>query len=373
MKIFLIGHYGGQNTGDDAMLLACVKQLSQMGARIKYITRTGEAVPFLSVYDSAFPLSRNVRDVLNCVVWADWLVLGGGTHFHDDYMPKRLLRHYRYMLSIAAVCAVAKKLGKRVAWIGMGLGPFQSSIGRKIFAIALRFVDHISVRDKRSLEELKNYSCMASVTKSFDLSAILLSNDRIGVQSDKHSSSVLGVSPTLLHGSEARVGVSSETFWKFVAESIAHYFKNENTLIRIFEFRGGHRESDRSLCLTFADSVKNGGIKRVEYIPYSANPLTTLSLISECSWFIASRYHSAMFAYLTGRPTLILPYHRKLVDLVDEVQWPPNVVVDLNGHEWRDDFSRKLYELKEYPERFMAGLPVKDAVIDAMKNFEMFK
>lgn len=367
-----MGHYGGQNTGDDAMLLACVKQLSRMGAEIRYITRTGKAVPFVDAKDRAVPVSRNPTDVLNSVAWADWVVLGGGTHFHDDYKTKRLLRHYSYMSLIIGVCALAKRFGKQVAWIGMGLGPFHTFVGRRIFALALRFVDYISVRDRASLEEVRGYKYNATVIKSFDLSAILLKDSSIAVQSEKQTSMVLGVSPTLLHGSEERIGVSSGKFWQFVAKNVARHFRNENMLIRIFEFRGGDRENDRALCLMFAEVLKKSGVKRIEYIHYTGNPLKTLSLMAECSWFIASRYHSAMFAYLMGRPTLILPYHRKLIDLADEVQWRSSVRVHLNGPEWREELVIQLHALKAYPEHFIARRPISDALNDAMKSFEVF-
>jgi len=369
MNIFVIGHYGGQNTGDQAMLKVLVCELAKKGHYVTYISRNIEDHPFSSEMIGVSAVVPKIADVIRAVYESDWIVLGGGTHFHDDYPLRRLLRHYRYMARLSIVSGLGKALGKKVAYISMGFGPFRTFLGRLIFRTSLLFADFISVRDCNSLTELNKFRYRAQCVLAFDLAAGLL--NEISNKEVKQKL-ILGISPTLLHGAEQRVGMSSHVFWRLVAQLVAEEVTRREISVRVFEFRGGDRESDRDLVRIFINTLKNAGIE-VEYIPYMKNPTDTLLKIKECKWFIASRFHSALLAYLAELPMLIIPYHRKLIDLAHDIQLNPQALVDIEREGWHSKIKGQLADLLENATKYVAVRPITDAVEAAKRNFEFLQ
>mgnify|MGYP000013211223 CR=1 FL=1 len=369
MRVFLVGHYGGMNTGDQAMLLACVSELKRQGIQVSYVSKKKEDRPLPDL--SALCVDKSLLNILKEIREADWVVLGGGTHFHDDYTFLRLIWHVRYMCALTGVFALAKLLGKQVAWISMGFGPFRTAIARLILKFSLRFVDFISVRETKSLNEVTSISSKAKIIHAFDLSGCLLNNLPEDFSLPERQHFLLGISPTLLHLSEKRVGMCSYKFWEKVAEEVAEVAKEYKLLVRVFEFRGGQRESDTDLVQLFIKKLKTLNTE-VEYFPYESNPLKTLRAVYECKWFIASRFHSAVFAYLAQVPQIIIPYHRKLIDFAHDVGLD-NAVIPLEESAWRSIFREKLVRLIKEPYSFEARMPVNLAISSAIRNFEFIK
>jgi polysaccharide pyruvyl transferase WcaK-like protein len=62
--------------------------------------------------------------------------------------------------------------------------------------------------------------------------------------------------------------------------------------------------------------------ERVEFLPYSQNPVAVFETLTECSRFIATRYHSHVFALTAGVPCLSVAYAPKCRLLWDELGLP---------------------------------------------------
>ena len=60
----------------------------------------------------------------------------------------------------------------------------------------------------------------------------------------------------------------------------------------------------------------------VRLLPYSSDPLKTLMRVARCSSFIATRFHSNVFALLAGVPTISIAYAPKCVHLWEELGLP---------------------------------------------------
>ena len=113
----VIGHYGGCNTGDEAMLTALLRAVGpELRRRATIVMKNGHGEN-LRPYYGADTVPPGLLPVLRALRRSDALVLGGGTHFHDDYTTWRYLRHFRYMLRIASLSMLAKLLGQRVYWL----------------------------------------------------------------------------------------------------------------------------------------------------------------------------------------------------------------------------------------------------------------
>jgi len=217
-KIFLVGHYGGANTGDDAMLYGCLSELRRFGLDVTVVSKSTGGALFQKLGTN--PVKPKFFSVIKAINSADWVVLGGGTHYHDDYKLFRLLRHIRYLTVLTSVFVFSKLVGKRIALISMGFGPFRTKVVRLLFKIVLRIADFIAVRDNRSLAEVQCRGMKAKVLYAFDLSACLLNElklDKLEAEGVENVP-VLGISPTKLHLGEKLVGCDSNTFWSIFGE-----------------------------------------------------------------------------------------------------------------------------------------------------------
>lgn len=61
---------------------------------------------------------------------------------------------------------------------------------------------------------------------------------------------------------------------------------------------------------------------RVEFVPYTANPIRVFESVSGCSRFIATRFHSHVFALSSGVPCLSISYSPKCRFLWDDLNLP---------------------------------------------------
>ena len=60
----------------------------------------------------------------------------------------------------------------------------------------------------------------------------------------------------------------------------------------------------------------------VEIIPYSREPEVTWKRIAECDVFFGVRLHSGIFAFIADVPFVLVEYHLKCKDFLDDINWP---------------------------------------------------
>ena len=94
-------------------------------------------------------------DFIKSIGPGNTLVLCGGTHFHDDYNPARLLRHWLYLARINYLFGLCKeeKALKRFASV-TDLAPLSKRITQQLTKQFCKLCDVITVRDKSSQRAL---------------------------------------------------------------------------------------------------------------------------------------------------------------------------------------------------------------------------
>lgn len=365
----IIGHYGGKNTGDEAMLKGLLYEAKHILGKVVIVTKDAsvpvEPPPGVEVY----AVRPTIRLILSNLRRAHAVILGGGTHFQDDYKGLRYLRHLRYMFRIIGVSFVAKLIGKKVYWLGMGFGPFYRRLTRWVTKLGVWCCDGITVRDKASEKELlaivgrhRNYLL------TFDLAALLVEIKDPNLV--KRQDNLIGISITSIQKALTG-GVSVERkFLECLQSSIVKLLKEKPLRLRVFVFRGGDRESDEKLSYEFYQNLLSEGVA-VELFPYDNNPLNTFEKVAECKYFIATRYHSAVFGYLAGCKLLFLAYHRKVADLADEIGLSRDAVIEIGAGVSEDSLYLSLKRLTTDSKLHEAKLPVNKAVQLAKLNFSI--
>ncbi|MDD5103289.1 MAG: polysaccharide pyruvyl transferase family protein [Candidatus Peribacteraceae bacterium] len=162
--ILLLGAYGQKNLGDELLLDAC----------LQYLPRETCAVASTDPQETA--ASHGVRAVpgslslslLRAFFHARTLVVGGGDQFK---ILKPTMGHSRHSLLLreTLLVAMARLLGKKVYFIGVGIGTLPTRWARMLSAIILRLTHLATFRDRESAETANMLAPHARIIESADL------------------------------------------------------------------------------------------------------------------------------------------------------------------------------------------------------------
>lgn len=368
----IIGHYGGCNTGDEAMLAGILEAIGS-GARQQATVVVKDGSLEESYRNLGVSLApATLSSVLSALLRTDGLVLGGGTHFHDDYTTLRYLRHFRYMSRFVVLSIMAKLLGRKVAWLGMGFGPFYRRPTRWLTRLGLAFCDRVTVRDAISHQEVAGWVPSQRLSLAFDLAALLAGNSHgPGFRHRRNGSrwTTLGVSITSLQYSMTGGPEADTVLWSRLSKVLIKTLNaNPAVRIRILVIRGGDREDDWEVSRKLHSAISSVHPGRCVIVPYHPDPAATLGRIAECNAFIATRYHAGVLAYLAECPLLLIAYHRKVRDLAKEIGLSSEACINVAEEVDADLLMDKISRMLEGDTAFRAQLPVSQAAQRAWLN-----
>ncbi|MCZ6671038.1 MAG: polysaccharide pyruvyl transferase family protein [Acidobacteria bacterium] len=372
-RVLIIGHYGGHNTGDEAMLGGLLRALPAEWKGNLVIARKGggngvasEGRELNYVPCRFFPLARQV---FRC----EGVVLGGGTHFHDDYAQARYLRHFLYMARIVAVSWLGHLLGRQVLWLGIGFGPLRRRSARYLTVLGLQSCDWITVRDEASFREIAHWVRPGRLARTFDLAALL----PVGYPpwpSPAERPFRLGISVTSAARSRSAGREVDRRFHETALKALGQVYREFPRLqIRIFVLRGGKREDDGNLSFSYWNHLREIDPRRVELRKYDPDPARTLRAVAGCSHFLATRFHAGLMAYLAGCRMLLVAYHRKVQDQGRELGLPERAVIPVRERPGGPDLLTSLRDLLDDSPAFVAGLARSEAITRARANLLPFR
>lgn len=137
----LLGYYGFGNAGDEAVLLAIGSYLAEGGEQVGVLTQDPQSTKELLAPYRVQTFRRNKPwDIFQGILWADYLVLGGGSLLQNVTSSRSL----HYYLTIARLAQV---LGRPVVLFAQGLGPLSGGFNRCRVSKVAREARAISVRD----------------------------------------------------------------------------------------------------------------------------------------------------------------------------------------------------------------------------------
>ncbi len=165
----LVGYYGFDNTGDEAMLGTIVSNLRQQmpEANICALAKKGVEYPHLNIHT----VDRfSMRAVKKAIRQSRSLIFGGGNLIQDVTSAASAF-YYLSLLNLA------KKQGIATMLYANGIGPLRESMTRKQASKTLNTVDIITVREKLSVEylqtlEVKNPKIILTADEIFTLPAV---------------------------------------------------------------------------------------------------------------------------------------------------------------------------------------------------------
>jgi len=299
-KILILGYYGFHNTGDEAMLNALVTSLRSYSENIYVFsgdleyTITLHKIPAIK-RSLKFPemvkdLPRRIFALKN----SDLLIIGGGGLFNDKWhlLPFGMFEVF-----------FSKVFNKKIVICGVDVGPYDSFISRLLARGFFQMVNSITVRSKKSADELKKLK-IKNYLLSLDLTFLseegnkkngktLLENNNIPVNN------LVGVSLRPFHHFSKKINI--------IAESLDLFIKKSGTNLLFIPFQY-HR--DMRICKEVISKMKQ---KNSAYLwDKESNFQEIKDIMSVLDFLIGMRLHSTIFSCLNKVPFFAISYRPKV-------------------------------------------------------------
>ncbi len=342
------------NTGDDAIIYALLRALtiSYPKAIFSVFSQTPIAVPSESDVQINLIKSSPIQ-VLNEIRLSTIFIMGGGTQIYD-YGDK--LDRLKILTLLFIIVMWAKIVCNKLYFVCIGIEKPTTLIGQFLSKQICRFADCISVRDSNSYEILNGWGFESKTKLSFDLTSLLepdKSNNRPLVKGKILGVSILPFFQIYHHDLE-----KDQLFiGQFVKGLNKWLDSQEYNLIYLFIFSKS-KADDTYITIQLLNKLKDK--EQVKIIPYNPDPVATLSYISQTDAFVGMRYHSCMFAYLSGIPMIIIDYFQKCQALAKDIELPDYAVVSIDDI-LKGYFDEIITNLISSPDRFVPHLDIESA------------
>ncbi len=317
-SVLLMGFYGRGNYGDDLMCTALADTLLHAGYRVFVVS--SDTASFANLRAKAVTvIPRKLSNVISALRKTKVLCQGGGTNFHDSYQGKYLVRQWKNLMMWTGLFWVARMLGVRVIILGAGMGPLRHPVSRAITRLACAACTAVGVRDQASVDELKSLGTRTYFELGFDLAA-LPSPAAISPEWQQNTVGVLGVSACSLTPFLGDAQLNRE-YWQTLGDALAQFVARTPVKIIFFSlFTGASSESDDAVIDMIVARLPQGTL--FDRYSYHGDVEAYGALFSKCNWFLGTKYHALLSAYLAGCSCAVVSYNRKMTDLAEDIRLP---------------------------------------------------
>jgi len=312
-KITFEGFYGFKNAGDDAFVevaswgakkyWGCTNNVF-LGAHLpKVINKinTRQLLPTLKGFDRV--------NLLGHLLNSDCFISAGGSTF------SKIPSH-----SNKALATTYGRFDRRIQLgaIGVSIGPFENGMDEKNVIKYLQSLQFLAVRDSKSFDYLSSLNLPYQPVNAFDLAALLPLVYKSSSQSFKTNlaQKTIGIS---ICNYESFVGGDLKQEAKrnlFFKELLNLILKHTNVHLKVFIINDNPKIGDAKVTEVLLAGVDE---KRFTVLPYSGNVKKTWDQISSCDLMISTRLHASIFACYSKVPFILLEYHRKCSDFLNDV------------------------------------------------------
>lgn len=297
-RILISGYYGFDNSGDDAILKAIVKDLNENNNSIE-ITALSNRPDFTEKIYNINAVNRfKIKDVIKAIKSCDLFISGGGSLLQDVTSTRSLLYYITLM-------KLAKIFKKTVMVYANGIGPINKKLNRVLTRSILNKVDLITLRDVDSKQFLKelgvvNNNIYVTADPVFTLeptedSRIIEILQKEGVPLDK---SLVGVS--------VRNWVRGDKLIEIVAKSIDYVIEKYGVNVILIPM---HYPEDLSISNNILEKVTKKGCYIISN-KYSVEDI--MGIIKRLEIIMAMRLHSLIYAATQDIPMVGIVYDPKV-------------------------------------------------------------
>lgn len=305
-KILLGGFYGCGNLGDDALLSALIRTLSDVAPhiRVSYLTGGDKSLDRMLTGSGATAILRRPLSVFRAVRECDALAFGGGSLLQNTTGSASL---YAYL----SLLSLARCFGKKTAILAGGLGPIDGKASCRATESALRLFDYASFRDETACK----LAYSLGVTSPFvsgdpalllpeEVCEIPLPSRFLLVALRKKSGKTVRAATCRIFHIAERQALTPVLCTLFPAEDSAYTTDVAREISRLYAASGKD---------TAAWTLPRLSPGKLRFV------------VSRAAFVLTGRYHLALFAYAAGVPFSVLGDDPKLLAIKSERRSPDEV------------------------------------------------
>ena len=319
---YLVGYYGMQNSGDDALMHATAwgaKHLINCKNTIVglYGDHTREIQSDHKValkFNQQFP-GQNRLLHYKTALQSERIIFGGGSVLHSE-TDINLKRQLMFLSNPSKSIAV-----------GVGIGPFNSLGAEKSCAKFLNECGYVGVRDVESLDIAKSIAPNANVKKTFDLAPLLLCSKQYKLQKVERKGIALSLCSVAINAMGKTDKFAEQQRFEKFAELIKRLYIKTGEPITLIEFNGHSSLGDWKINNNIIAKLDNTVPINVE--KYEPNPIKLLEKLSSYRAIISMRLHGSILGFLANTPVLSVNYHSKCEGWCEEIGMPKGYQIDL--------------------------------------------
>ena len=305
---FLLGAYGQNNLGDDALLEVFLKQLSDARLIVNSAqpaeTQRRYGVEAVATY-SSWPRLRRPR-----ALWrSNAIVFGGGSLLKE--IEGSVLARLLYFFRIFLILLFGKLFGRPTAMLGVGIGPLDRPLYRWLSRHAANLTDLICVRDADSRDLLHAIGVRRPIHVTAD-PVFTLDSER---PASNATPSLETERPTLVVVPRYSL---SESQVAALAAACDHMVEAHGARVCFVVFQTGYRARFDDAATARAVQAHMRHADQAELrIPETSG--AALELIGQANMLLSSRLHGLIFATLRGVATIALDYEIKVRSFMREI------------------------------------------------------
>jgi len=319
---YLVGYYGMQNSGDDALMYAtawAAKHLigcgnTKVGLYGQHTRETESEYQLSLASNQKFP-GQNRLLHYKTALQSKRIIFGGGSVLHSETD----INLKRQLMSLSSP--------KQSLAVGVGIGPFASVAAEKSCAKFLNECGYVGVRDALSLEIAQSIAPKANVKKTFDLAPLLLCSKKYKPQHIERK----GIALTLCSVAINAMGKTDKNAEQIRVEQftqlITQLYQKTGEAITLIEFNGHSSLGDWQINNNIVQKL-NKNIP-VTIKKYEQNPITLLENLAGYKAILSMRLHGAILGYLAETPVLSINYHSKCEGWCNEIGMHEDYQIDL--------------------------------------------
>lgn len=322
-QAYIVGYYGMQNSGDDALLaatlLGCEQHLSVSNALVANAGNLSSARfgfrPTNLRQRQQFPGQNRLSHYLHAAQ-CERIIFGGGSVLHS----KQDINIKRDMMRLS-------NPEKSMA-LGVGIESFKDKETEQACQQFLNECGLIAVRDQESFQIATTLAPNANIVKSFDLAPLLVTHDDYKPCSADRRGIVFNVCPAPVNAMGDINHQQENQRLRRLAEIIQAIWELTQEPITLMQFNGHNLLGDVQVTQKLKGML--AGKVPVNSLSYNPDPIQVLNQISSYKLMVGMRLHANIFAYLTNTPAINLGYHPKSAGWSEQIGLSPDY--QFNAH-----------------------------------------
>lgn len=314
--VTILGYYGADNAGDEAILQAMVEELRAEGINdITVLSRnpaeTSEKHGVKSIYTGR--RHQGLLDIYRQLRKSELFILGGGGLLQDH-----TARVVPYWLSRVFIARLTRT---PVYYYAHGVGPLRTDLSRRLVRLLSQGVDYITVRDQQSLDILEELG----VTKPrMELTA----DPAMTLLTTVNGAELLAGEGIKLRTDQINVALAlrpwfDEDYQANLLMTLKGVIDNYDINLTFIPFQYGMDEPiNEQMAAELEEYVRRSGQQRVtiKVLRGRYQPAELIAILKQYQGIIGMRLHALILGATVNRALFALSYDDKVTNFMERLQ-----------------------------------------------------